>query len=351
MTIFFDAPVSPADQTVFAREVPIPAGLVLSNLFPSVEVDAVRVNLSEIAKKNRAARFRAPDGRIHVADRDGATDKVINMLPLSDSRNQGEYETLQRDMARLGGTRSEALEAAIYNDTEDLTRYVRNRAELAFGDVLVDGKFTPNLYDEFAGVEIDFGVPASNLTTLAGAAQWTDANVATADGLSALTAACDAIEASCGQRPTWALSGRTNVRKLEAQTKVINAVAGAQTGRTNVALSDMFNTFASKGIPTDWRIVETVIDVDGVATRVIPDNVVVLGAGDFSDVLEFRYGVTATAMELVDSNRVDFSYQSAPGIVGVVVKGGPPFRQFTFVDAIGLPFLKDSKRIGTVTVR
>ena len=59
MTIFFDAPVSPADQTVFAREVPIPAGLVLSNLFPSVEVDAVRVNLSEIAKKNRAARFRA----------------------------------------------------------------------------------------------------------------------------------------------------------------------------------------------------------------------------------------------------------------------------------------------------
>lgn len=351
MAIFFDAPVDPVDLTEFTRLVPAPSNLALQGMFPSTVRDTTKVNFREITKKNRAARFRAPDGRIHVADRDGATDKVVNMLPLSDSRNQGEYEVLQQEMARLGGTRTEALANAIYNDAEDLTRYVKNRVELALGDVLTDGKFTPNLHDEFAGVEVDFGVPANHLITLAGNQQWTQANAATANGLESLIAACDVYEETTGERPGFAITSRANIRNLERQAGIINAVYGAQMGRTSIGLNDMLSTFDSKGVPTQWITNETKIDVDGVSTRVIPEDVVILGPSNPEDLLEFRYGLTATALELVNSQRVEFGFSQAPGIVGVVVKEGPPFRKFTFVDAIGIPLLKDAKKLMVVKVR
>jgi hypothetical protein len=60
-------------------------------------------------------------------------------------------------------------------------------------------------------------------------------------------------------------------------------------------------------------------------------------------------GVTATALELVNSNESDLSFEDAPGIVGVVEKVGPPYRQFTFVDACGMPVL-DSARLMTLDV-
>lgn len=349
--IFFDAPVSPVDLTEFVRRMPIPNNLALQAMFPSTVRDTLTVNFREITKRNRAARFRSPDGRLHVADRDGATEQVVNMIPLSDSRNQGEYETLQREMARLGGTRMEALEQAIYNDAEDLTRYVLNRVELALGDVLTDGKFTPNLHDEFQGVEVDFGMPADHRITLSTSQMWTPANAGTADGLEALIAACDVYEAKNGERPGWAMTSRTNIRGLERQKAIIDAVYGAQMGRTSIGLNDMLSTFDSKGVPTQWITNETQIDVDGVNTRVIPDDIVILGPANEQDLLEFRFGLTATALELVNSSEVEYGFSQAPGITGVVIKEGPPFRKYTFVDAIGLPLLKDAKKLMVVKVR
>lgn len=351
MSIFFDAPVDPVDLTEFVRRVPTPDNLTLSGMFGMEVRDTTRVNFSEITKTNRAARFRAPDGRIHVADRDGATERVVNMLPLSDSRNQGEYETLQREMARLGGTRTEALANAIYNDAEDLTRYVQNRVELALGDVLTDGIFTPDLHDELTGVEIDFGMPSAHKITLLTDQKWTDANSDTADALDALQKACDVYEETTGERPGWVMTSRKNIRALERQTLLINAVYGATQGRTAVPMADIMSTLDSRGIPTDWRTNETKINVDGANERVIPDDVLILGPSNPSDLLSFRFGLTATAMELVGSNAVDFSFASAPGLTGVVIKEGPPFRKFTFVDGIGIPLLKDAKRLMVVKVR
>lgn len=61
-------------------------------------------------------------------------------------------------------------------------------------------------------------------------------------------------------------------------------------------------------------------------------------------------GITATALELVNSNRSDLSFQDAPGIVGVVIKGGPPFRQFTYVDAVGMPVIVNARKLLTADV-
>lgn len=351
MAIFYDAPVDPVDLTEFVRRVPTPSNLALQGMFPTEVRESTQVNFREISKTNRAARFRAPDGRIHVADRDGGTEKVVNMLPLSDSRNRGEYETLQLEMARLGGTRTEALVNAIYNDAEDLTRYVQNRIELALGQVLSTGVFTPDLHDELDGVSVDFGMPANHRIALAGGQQWASTTGSTADGLTQLQQACDVYEETNGERPGFVMTSRTNIRFLERQAASINAVYGSAMGRTSVPIAEMLSTFESLGIPTDWRINETKINVDGVNTRVVPDNVLILGPSNMSELLSFRMGLTATALELVNSNRVEMGFLQAPGIVGVVVKEGPPFRQFTFVDALGIPLIKDSKKQMVVTLR
>ena len=351
MGIFYDAPVDPVDLTTFVRRVPTPDSLTLTGMFGTTVRDTTKVAFSEITRTNRTARFRAPDGRIHVADRDGGSDRVVNMLPLSDSRNQGEYETLQLEMARLGGTRTEALANAIYNDAEDLTRYIQNRIELALGDVLTDGKFTPDLSDELTGVEVDFGMPSDHQITLLTDQTWTDANVDTADMLDALQTACDVYEETNGERPGWVMTSRKNIRALERQTLLINAVYGATQGRTSVPMPEILSTLDSRGIPTDWRINETKLDVDGTATRVISEDLLILGPSNPSDLLEFRLGMTATALELVGSNAVDLSFSQAPGLTGVVVKEGPPIRRFTYVDAIGIPLLKSAKKLMTVKVR
>lgn len=338
MAIVFDAPVSPVDQTVFVRTVPIQAGLTFSNEFPMVLKQSTRVNFSEITKVNRTARFRAPDGAIHVADRDNATDKSVQMLPLSDSRNRGEYERLLIEMARLGGSNVEAKVNAIYDDSTDLTGYMRNRVELAIADVMFDGKFTPA---EIPGMELDYGVPAGNLTTAG--TLWSV--TATADPIANLIALADAYEALNGSRPGRIYTSRSVVRAFNTSTKVINAVRGAQTGVTRVSLPDAFGIFDSEGLPTEWRIVEGRLDVDGVETRIWPDGYIAFGPDNPADLLEFQFGISATALELVNSSEVDMSFADAPGIVGVVEKIGPPYREFTFVDAIGLPVLKDARKL------
>jgi hypothetical protein len=45
----------------------------------------------------------------------------------------------------------------------------------------------------------------------------------------------------------------------------------------------------------------------------------------------------------VNSNLAELSFEQAPGIVGVVEKVGPPYREFTFVDAVGMPVLANPK--------
>ena len=55
-----------------------------------------------------------------------------------------------------------------------------------------------------------------------------------------------------------------------------------------------------------------------------------------------RYGLSATALELVNSNVADLSFEEAPGIVGVVEKIGPPYREFVYCDAVGQPILANA---------
>ena len=91
-------------------------------------------------------------------------------------------------------------------------------------------------------------------------------------------------------------------------------------------------------------------DETGADKRVFPQNKLVMTPASLAGVLEFRYGLSATALELVQSNRCEISFADAPGIVGMVVKEGPPFRQFTYVDAVGMPIMSGTKQVVVGTV-
>lgn len=340
MAILFDAPVDPVELTTFVRNVPQnpdPNAPIrpLSAIFPVKYLETNTVDFAEIVKTNRVAKYRSFDGRIHVSERDVGSEKRVRLAPLSSSIGMGEYERLQLEFARTGGTRTEALANSIYNDGDNLTNEVWNRLELAWGDVLTDGKLTIN--DEGFMSEADFGVAAlGNLVAPAGAL-WS--NTAAALVLTDCITWRDAYTAVAGARPGRLRTSQAVLTLMQTNVQIINAVHGSAAGRTRVTLTELRDLFSSEGLPYVEDPWDGFLDVDGVTTRTIPDDRVMFLPPNVASLGYTAFGVSATALELVNSNVADFSFEQAAGIVGVVEKVGPPYRQFTFVDAVAMPIL------------
>lgn len=345
MAIVFDGPVTPDALTTFVRQVPTPADQVLNRLLPDRYFNRNTIDLAEITRRNRTARFRAYDGRLHVSERDVGSTKQVSLPPLSSSLSVGEYERLQMEFARTGGTNGAALVNAIYDDATNLTREVQARMEQARGDVLVDGKFT------LAGegglfLEADFGVPAGHLVTAA--TPWT--TTASATIVADITSWVDTYVATNGFAPGGMVLPR-RVQNLMLKNAEFRTLLGSQAGVpglvTQAAASQILDTF---GLPPIQMVYDTVVDVDGVSTRVMPDNRVIFVPPNVADLGYTAWGVSATALELVNSNVADLDFEEAPGIVGVVEKSGPPYRQFTYVDAVGMPVLQNASLLFVANV-
>jgi hypothetical protein len=146
------------------------------------------------------------------------------------------------------------------------------------------------------------------------------------------------------------LTSLTVQRALQINTSLINAIKGAQVGVTRVSMTEINALFASEGLPTFLDFYGTSVDVDGTPTLVFPANKVALLPANIADVGATIMGLSATALELVNSNASDMSFEEAPGIVGVIEKTGPPYRQFTFIDAVGMPVLTNARLLMVATV-
>jgi hypothetical protein len=338
MAIFYDAPVNPTDLTAFVREVPNAGDATFLNAFPRKDLTTNTLNFSEIVKTNRTARFRSFDGKIHVSERDAGTGKSVSLLPLGSSIGVGEYERLQLEFARTGGTQSAALANAVYNDAEALTNEVLNRLDQAWGDVLTDGVLTIN-EEGFQG-EADFGVPANHKVTAA--TLWT---TNTAKALTDYLAWNDTYAVTNGSVPGAARVSQRVARLMQTNPEIVAAVHGTTSGKTRVTLAELNDLLASEGLAPIQILAIKQYDVDGVATPVIANDRILFTPENLGDLGYTAWGVSATALELVGSNHADLTFQNASGIVGVVLKEGPPFRQTTFVDAVAMPVLADARRL------
>lgn len=339
MTIFYDAEVRPEAQTSFIRDIPVDAGRALLGAMPRQDSDDNTVDWTEVTRTNRTAKFRAFDGAISKSKRDTGSTSKVRLLPLGSSLDLGEYERLQLEFARTGGTNSNILARSIYNDSENLTNEVLNRLELAWGDVLTDGKLTIN-ENGYQG-EADFAVPANQLVTAA--TPWS--NLAASTPITNMLAWQDVQIANGNGR--WGAIRPSNaiLRLLMKNTEVINAAYGSTNGRTFATLPDINSVLASMGLPALSPSFDENLDVDGTTTPVIPTDHILFTPANLGDLGYTAWGVSATALELVNSAEADFSFEEAAGVVGVVVKDGPPFRQTTFVDAVAMPILTNAKQL------
>lgn len=338
MAIVFDGPVTPDALTTFVREVPTPADQVLNQLLPDRYFDDNKIEFAELTRTNRTARFRAFDGRLHVSERDTSATKAVNLPPLSTSISTGELERLQLQFARTGGTNTAAIVNAIYDDATNLTREILARMEQARGDVLTDGKFT--LVGEGGlTMEADYGVPANHL--VAPGILWSSTGTATL--IANISAWVDIYVATNGFPPGgMALSRKIlNFMLQNAELRTLLASLVGTPGLINRPALD--GALSAYSLPPITMVYDTVVDVDGVSTRVIPDDRVIFHPPNVADLGYTAWGVTATSLELVNASGVDLSFSQAPGIVGVVEKSGPPYREWTFVDAVGMPVLSNPK--------
>ena len=337
--IVIDGPVSPQDAIAFVRSIPVDIGRPLLAAANVTTTDRNEVSFSEIVRRNRMAKYRTFDGMIAASQRDSGRSVKVTMPPFSTSLSMGEYELLQREFARTGGTNTSALTSAVYDDLDRLTSEMYNRAEFALGQVRSTGKFSVN-ENGVNGFEVDYGLPADNVLTPA--ALWSSA---AAQIWSDIIAMNDRFKASAKVAPGKMEVDTAVLRLILTNEQVIQNVYGTAAGRVRATLGDVNAALAGEGLAPIVEVQSRTMDVDGVDVPVTDRTQVRLLPWDESDLFEFRFGLTATALELVNSAGVDFSYQEAPGIVGVIIKDGPPFRQYTFLDAVGMPLINGANRM------
>lgn len=346
MGLFLDGPV-PLDATVtFTQSIPTPSNLAFSNLFPRKQFDTDEVDFGTLVKTNRVARYRNWDGAPWVSLRDTGSEKRFKMLPLGGQLSQGEYERRQIQFAGVMGAGSvqKKLADAVYNDLETLTFQTLNRLELAWGDVLADGVL--NIAENNVYQQLDFGIPANHVATAA--ILWSTTSTSTP--ISDLIAWSDVYEATNGMRPATFRTSLKVQRLMQRNTEVINMVKGSAAGVTRVALTDLNSLLESEGLPTmtDASVYNSSFDVDGVTTRVIPDNKLLMLPANISDLGFTAWGTPTTTMELAEKK---VQIETSAGIIGVVVReDGIPFRKFAFVDAVAMPVLADPRKIFVATV-
>jgi len=342
--MIIDEYMPPTTLTGFVREVPYPSNLQLANYLPDRFVGDIEAAMDQVTRTNRAAQFRAWDSETPVSRRDSFTRSRVKLPPLGVKLPIGEYERLMLERARTGGDNRDAYVEAIYNDAEQLTREVYNRMELARGDALIDGKFTIVDENGLKGLEADFGLPGTHL--VAPIVPWS--TTASATPLTTLKTWIELYQDDAnGDLPGIALTSRKVINNLlmSAEIRDLFYRGDAVSGGPNLLTPAQLNTvLTAYGYPP-FVAYDTKIEVDGTATRVIPDDRVIFLPSDPSSLGFTAWGVTAEALELASGQNPGLLFSELSGLVGVVLKEGDPLRVWTKVGAVGMPIITDPKRL------
>lgn len=336
--MILDEYIEPAALTGFVREVPAPALLTLNRFLPDRNIGDIEAALDSVTRTNRSAKFRAYDAETPIGRRDQFESKRVKLPPLGQKLPIGEYERLTLERIRTGGDNRAGIINAIYDDAENNTRAVYNRMELARGDVLADGKFTLTGENGLT-IEADFGLDVSHVVT-AGTV-WTDN---AASPLTDLRAWVSTYVADTGERPGYMLVSDAVMSALllsEEIRQLASTIAGTPALMTDAQLGQVMGAFRlPQLVPYD-----TLLDVDGVATRVIAEERVIFLPNDPASLGFTAWGITAEALELAGGQNPSLEFNQLPGLTGVVLKEGDPVRVWTKVGAVGMPVITDPRRL------
>jgi hypothetical protein len=299
------------------------------------------------------AEFRPWDIEPTMVGRPGISRKRGELAPVSRQIPLLEEQSLR---LRLMQRDNNPIVDAIFNDAARMIRSVVGRIELARGDVLTDGILTIN--EHGVNLSVDYGVAAGHLPVLAGGAQWTVANAATALPISDLLTWLELYVNDTGVLPRGILMSRNRLGALAVNNQVkAYAQGGLAAAPARATLSLINQVFADQGIPPLMGLgndpqgqpfYDVMVRVNGVATRVIPDDRVVFIPPADEPVGNTFWGLTAEALFLMERNLITAT--QAPGVVALTLQNESPVQTFTVGTAIALPAIINPELIFTADV-
>ncbi|APU20943.1 major capsid protein [Actinoalloteichus sp. GBA129-24] len=319
--------IDPVTLTGFAREALRDLQqnqFTLSRFLSNRTIDDIdfRVNRDQ-AGLAKTAKYRAYDAESPISGRRGIQRIMGELPPISEKRMLGEYERIK--LRRL--TSNDPIIASIYNDTYELVLAISARVELARGEALATGRI---VLDENGVVStIDFGRRADH--TVVAAVPWSDP---ASTPLTDLLAWKASYRQHNGRLPGVILTSDRVVQSLMRNEEFRQLAATAVGGTPNIVSQEaMQSTLVAYGLPR-MEIYEAQVEVDGTATQVIPEDLVILLPGN-DRLGTTLWGTTAEATE----PSFGLAEGGQPGIVAGSYRKPDPVSLWTKAAAIVLPIL------------
>jgi hypothetical protein len=337
--LIFDL-VDPVELTGAARatfrEVPDETQFTLDQILPNVEVQDVEYRVAAASITHGEAEYRSFDVPTPIGKRQATLTTTTGIFPpVGQKLVVGEYERIQ--LQRAQGMSAGRLVDQSYRDTHSNVVAIRTRLERARAQVLLTGKFT--LTDENGlTLAADYGVAGDHLN-VAPATLWTNPAADFFGNLEAwFTKYQDDDE--FGELPGAITTSRRVINLIRKNSQVIRAVFGPLATEGHVTPAQLNQVMIDEGFPV-FRAYETKIG----GQRLIPDDKVILTPQDPASLGETQFGITADALELVNSNIVEMALKDAPGITAVQLKQGDPLQIFNKATAAALPVLTRPNRL------
>ncbi|KDQ65688.1 major capsid protein [Streptomyces sp. NTK 937] len=210
-----------------------------------------------------AARFRAFDAESDIAYRPGGSRVSGELPPISRKMPVSEYDQIKM---RNVDTQNADIRDAMESDSVKLVAQLAARIELARGEALFTGAVTLN--ENGVQASVDFGRSAAHSVTASVA--WDDTENAKAiDNLRAWVAVYNRTN---GHRPAATLMSLTVYNLLMRNKQVRDlAFAGSAVAPGLITEASVNAVLASFGIPP-VEIYDAQVNVDGVATRITPED-------------------------------------------------------------------------------
>ena len=305
---------------------------VLRQFLPNDNIDDIeyRVNRGSLNDAD-AAKVRTWDAESPIGKRQGFERIMGELPPISKKIPLGEEARLRRRSLERNGDVREIVNA-IFDDAGQMVRAVVARLELMRGEALYRGRIDIN--ENGVNQPIDFGRDASHEVTLAGGAMWSAP--ATATPITDMQAWVQTYIDTNGVPPALALTSNAVINNLLLNDQV--RTFAAANGITPAVLTPqaLRQVFAAYNLPP-FVAYDVTVRVDGVATRVIPSDRVILLPPAGEPLGATLLGTTVESLELVGARQL--AADQAPGLTVVVEKTFDPVITWTKAVAIGLPVL------------
>ncbi|MGV9546864.1 major capsid protein [Streptomyces ardesiacus] len=272
-----------------------------------------------------AAVYRAFDAESDIGSRSGAARVTGELPPISRKYPLGEYDQIK--MRNVDSQKAEIRDAMEADSVKGVTA-IAARVEVARGDAIFNGGVTINENRVSAGV--DFGRKAEHSVTAA--IPWSSTETSLAYDY--FQAWLDVYNDTNGDLPAFTLMSRKayNFLRRNKQLREL-AYRGSSTAPTVLTKDDLNTILGDFDIPP-VQIYDAKVAVDGVATRVTPEDKIAFLPAQGDSLGKTLWGVP------VEANDPRYGLQGdAAGVAVGAYKSEDPQTVWTRATAIALPVL------------